>query len=529
MLKILLKQQIARYFATFTIDSKTGKRRKRSAMIPYMILYVYVFGMLTFNFVSIAGPVCPILVDLELSWYYFLMMGLYGLTFTMLLSALSSYNTLYQCKDNELLLSMPIKPQQVLLSRLIPSCIMSMVFVAIALIPTYVIYFINCRFNLLYVFCGLLMLIFISVIGFALSGVLGFLIAQVQARLKKKNIATILLALIFGLGYGVGYTLIQSKMSEFILSLQSHEQTLNNNPILVKLGSAFTGDLSGIAIALTGSLVLGFAVYYLLTSTFLKMVTFKKGFKKVLFKNSMIKAKGYNSALIRRELTHLSKNSLYLMNVCLGTFMQIVGAIVILCFSKSISGLLEAFVDFRFLFAPIIMGVSILFACMNDMTSIMISIEGKSLWLLKALPYKTEQVLQAKLNTHFLFTCIPTALLTLSLSIVVKLPVIQALLCLMTGIIYGIFSGCVGLLIDLKNPKLNCLSEQVAIKQNTNVLIAVGIDFSVLLILGGFYYLTMKLIGTTTYMVLALIVLAIVTLRLYSKVMTKGVESFNEL
>lgn len=529
MLKILLKQQIQRYFATFLIDPKTGKKRKPAGMIPYGILFVYVFGMLGFNFATIAGPICPILVDLGLGWYYFLMMGLYGLTFTTLLSALSSFSTLYQCKDNELLLSMPIKPNQVLLSRLIPSCIMSAVFLLIALVPTYVIYFINYGFNALITLCGLAMMVVISIIAFALSGVLGYLMALVQSRIKKKNAGTLILALLFGFGYGGGYTFIQSKMSDFILALQSQEAVLNLNPIFVRIGNAFFGDLVGLAIALGVALILGFAVYYLLASTFLKMITFKKGFKKNKYKGQMIKARSYEGALIRRELEHLAKNAYYLLNVALGTFMELIAAIVIICIGFKLRPLLEAFADYKYLFAPIIMAASMLFACMNDMTSIMISVEGKSLWLLKSLPYKTEQILQAKLNTHFMFTCIPAALMTISLSIVARIQYTQALLCIMMAILYGIFSGCVGLLIDLKNPKLTCLSEEVAIKQNTNVLVAIGIDFSVLVVFGAIYFFTMSLISTTLFLSLTVIVFALITLRLYSKVMSKGVKNFNEL
>ncbi len=54
-------------------------------------------------------------LPLGYGWLYYALMGLLALAFGVFGSVFSTYAGLYQAKDNELLLSMPIPPRRILL------------------------------------------------------------------------------------------------------------------------------------------------------------------------------------------------------------------------------------------------------------------------------------------------------------------------------------------------------------------------------------------------------------------------------
>ena len=110
MIRALLRKQLRELGAAFLRSSKTGKARSRASAMGYALLFAVLVVVLMLCFAGMALPLASVLLPAGLDWLYFASMGLTALLVSVLASAFTSYSGLFQSRDNELLLSLPIPP-----------------------------------------------------------------------------------------------------------------------------------------------------------------------------------------------------------------------------------------------------------------------------------------------------------------------------------------------------------------------------------------------------------------------------------
>lgn len=106
MTKALFKKQMMEVFSWVYQDKKAGKNRSARGIAGYVLLYLVIFGFLGGVFYIVADMLCEPLVTVDLGWLYFAIMGLIALFMGVFGSVFNTYASLYQAKDNDLLLSM---------------------------------------------------------------------------------------------------------------------------------------------------------------------------------------------------------------------------------------------------------------------------------------------------------------------------------------------------------------------------------------------------------------------------------------
>ena len=104
MLKALFKKQMLEMNAWLFQDKKTGKRRSKAGILGYAMLYLFVFGILFVMFYNVGSMLCEPLVEAGMGWLYLSIMSLMAILLGVFGSVFSTYTSLYQAKDNELLL-----------------------------------------------------------------------------------------------------------------------------------------------------------------------------------------------------------------------------------------------------------------------------------------------------------------------------------------------------------------------------------------------------------------------------------------
>lgn len=106
-----------------------------------------------------------------------------------------------------------------------------------------------------------------------------------------------------------------------------------------------------------------------------------------------------------------------------------------------------------------------------------ISLEGKTLWVLKSYPIPPRKILFAKLKLHMVFT-LPFALLLLTtFCIALKLSVLSLLPAALYIALYIILSACISLIIGLHHPNLDWKNEALPIKQDPWVMLSMLFSF----------------------------------------------------
>ena len=117
MTRALFHKQMMEVFSLVYQNRKTGKNRSKRGIISYVLLYLLIFGFLGVIFFLLADTLCEPLISFGFGWMYMALMGLISLALGVFGSVFNTFASLYQAKDNDLLLSMPISPSPIMTKR----------------------------------------------------------------------------------------------------------------------------------------------------------------------------------------------------------------------------------------------------------------------------------------------------------------------------------------------------------------------------------------------------------------------------
>ncbi len=507
MIKALLKKQMAEAFSWLYFSPKTGKRRSKRGVILSGVLYLLLFGMLGFIFFGLAKSLCAPLRAAGLGWLFFAIIGLVAMFMAVFGSVFNTYASLYQAKDNDLLLSMPIPPSKILIMRLSGVYMMGLLYELTVMVPTLIVWFIDGHPSAFSVIFSVLLTFVLSFFSLSLSCILGWLVALIGGRVKNKSAVTVLLSVVFiAIYYFVCFKANELLTNIIVMPHIYADKAKTVLYPLYQMGKGAEGNALSFLIftAMVGAL---FALVYLvLAHSFLKLATVKSGIAKARYQEKKVKAGNAFSALYKKELGHFASSATYIMNCALGVLIMPVIAVAMLIKGKDLSLLLNSLLAS----VGIDVGVLSLFcvatvclaASMIDISAPSVSLEGKNLWLVQTLPCSGWQVLRAKLALHLTFALPPTLLLTAALLIVFKPSFFYLLLVPLCVLLFVLLTAMVGLALNLKTPNLSWTNEAVPVKQSLSVTVSLFGGWAVVAVLGVLYYFLAKLIAPALYLAL---------------------------
>lgn len=226
MLKSLIKVRLASLAAAMM---KTGKSDKKGVtkgkIVLFGLLYLYVMVVFAFlfgtMFISIAQPFAA----QGLGWVYFTLYAIISFALMAFGSAAVAKSQIFDAKDNDLLLSMPIPPSYILISRMSVLCILNFFYQLVVLIPAAVVWGITVGFSVLSFVSFILISLGVLLFATALSLLLGWLIALASRKAGNKT----LVAVLFSFAFLAVYMYFVSSSQKYIM-------------ILAENGAAVAGD-----------------------------------------------------------------------------------------------------------------------------------------------------------------------------------------------------------------------------------------------------------------------------------------------
>lgn len=502
MTKALFKKQMMEVFSWLYKDRKTGKLRSAQGIAAYVLLYLFVFVSLGSMFYMAAVSLCGPLVEAGMGWLYWCLMGLLSLVLGVFGSVFSTYTSLYQAKDNDLLLSMPIPASRILLVRLLGVYAMGLMYALIVAVPAQLVWFQMAPFSAAGAVCVVLIPLLLSVLVLVLSAILGWVVALVAGRMKHKNVATVVVSLAFIAAYYYFYSQAYSILQTILLNAEAMSAQMKTALYpLYQMGLAAEGNLLSMLIftAIVGVLLA--AAYAVLHRSFLKLATTNRGAAKAVYREQKAKAGSVGGALLQKELRRFLGSATYMLNCGLGILFMPIAAVMLLWKGDMV----REFVSAAFLqeYLPLLAaGAVCMVAAFNDTAASSVSLEGKNLWLVQALPVTGWQALAAKLKLQLLLTLIPAVPLVAAVEWVVKPEPVLAVLIPAVVALYILLMAALGLAINLKMPLLNWTSEVVPIKQSMSVTLALFGGWAILAALAGLYVLLRSVLGLTGYFLL---------------------------
>lgn len=124
-------------------------------------------------------------------------------------------------------------------------------------------------------------------------------------------------------------------------------------------------------------------------------------------------------------------------------------------------------------------GFIVMTSCMTSITSSLISLEGKSYLITKSLPVLPEKILLAKVFMSNLISIPIILVCDVIFFVTFKISILDMVYIILASILVPTFTAMLGILVNLKYPKMNAISDTEVVKQSMSSGIAIMIGFMI--------------------------------------------------
>lgn len=531
MLKSLVKKQFYEIFRTYFVNTKTGKARSKAGIVGMFVFFALLMLFLCGTFFGLSYMLGSVMFFSGHKWLYFSIMGILAVLLGTFGSIFNTYSLLYLSKDNDLLFSMPIPPSKILVSRIVPVFGLSFLYSAIVWLPAVVFNVIAGEVTALSLINGILIEFIIAMFVTALTCGLGYIVAVISTKIKSKSFVTVLLSVLFI----VVYYFLSYNSSALFNSITENSEKIGEGiktwgSLFYWLGSAADGDLVSMIIFALVVSALFFACMIILSKTYLKTVTKNASKKTVATKQKEEKVKSPRASLLSRELKRFTSSTTYMLNCGFGILMLPIVVVLLAIKIDDLYMMLDLLVQEIPTIAgciPLLVATVIcLFVGFNLISTPSISLEGKNLWIIKSLPIKASDVLEAKLNLHILLNSIPAVVAIVVSQILVGTQIVSIVLSVTYVVTFIWLSGSFGLMIGLKNPNFDWTTETMPIKQSVNVLFSMLFGWLVPIISFAAYFLVADIFTVEIYLAVMTGIFLLLSLAFSRYFKTKGSKLF---
>ena len=422
-----LKWQLSQSFLQYSDDrrrrpsrfNRSGRPRgSGTGSLIFSIALMVILWLLAFGIIFLGTMISiPMLDNKGITWVFVALAALFAFLVDGFIGLRLVAAKLFDSKDNELLLSMPIPTWVILAGKAVVLYQRSLIVTSAIMLPFFIwntVY----HFSIYNLIINVLLFICVPLVSLTFRMLLGWIMASISARSRNKNLAGFILGIVFLGSYFLFAGGMVTKIFHMILdNIQTVDFVLST--ALFYFGWIGRGS-TGIAPA-QGLLAILFAIfifaiaYFILSKTFIGIVTSDKGgakSKKSKATSSVKASKqsGIIPSLIRKELTGFAHNPNIFIYFCVGPLFLIAGIIVMIVSPNILFGWLQhaqesspAQAAFFNGIMPVIVCAALSFcACLSNLPCVQISLEGKSFWILRSLPITAGQVMGSKLFVHFI-------------------------------------------------------------------------------------------------------------------------------
>ncbi|MFB0920747.1 MAG: hypothetical protein QMB62_07680 [Oscillospiraceae bacterium] len=504
MFKALLKTRLAAVGAFLFLRGgrQNNKKSSKLKILGFSALMLYAcfafMTMFAMYFQQIAKP----FFQSGLGWLYFTLFAMTAFAMMFIGSVFTVKSQLYEARDNELLLSLPIPPRLILGSRMAMIMLLNFVFELLVAIPALVMWVRAIPVTFLQLFSFIIIILALPLLSVAISGVFGWLIALATGRVRNKSLMTVLFSVIFLGLYFVFFSRANVYMQKLVMNGAAIAGSLGSVAPLFWVGNSIAEpNALQLVLSLIIMLIPFALMYYLLSVTFIRVATARRGVTKIKYEEKAMHSSSLSSALFDREMKHLLSSPVYILNAGLGVIFIVVAAVGLVIKKGTIltlaaqMGFTGGLVCAAAVFALCLLCATVLF------TAPSVSLEGKTLWIVKSLPVTSNDVLNAKLHLHIFLTAPAIIIAAVAAIFVVGPSIADAAILLLAPVFFLMLSANIGLICNLKSPKFDWINETQVVKQSMSVLIAMFISSLIVIVPGVLYFVVIGAkISSTLFM-----------------------------
>ncbi len=448
-----------------------------------VIFTVYVVGCLFFFFGMMFMQLCTQLVAAGQATVYFIFVGLTMFILMFIGSVFITQKQLYEATDNELLLSMPIPPLYIVLSRMAAVLAVNLIYGGFVAIPALVVYFTAAGFNLVTLLIGLFGSLLLSLLSLALSALCGWLLALLLSGTRFKNLFMSIFMMAYFFGFMGVYMNLQKFMSKLIENGATIADALRKAfPPLYHFGKAVAeNDALSLLLLVVMTLVPAALVALLVARSFLKIASRGKG-SSVSYKYTArrLRASSARAAMFKKELRRFLSSPNYFFNAGLGSVFLVLfagwiavkgAAFLPASITVNLQNIPLNLVD---ALQPLMIAAAMMFCVTTNASACSsLSLEGKAFASLKAMPLSYTDVIGPKIAVNFVWGAVPVLAVAAVCLFRLDFSPLTCFLLFALGIITQLFTACWGMFCNLLFPKLDWLNEVLVIKQSAASLFGI--------------------------------------------------------
>ena len=474
MLKTLVRARLSALGAMM-LRSQTRRGSSKGGKILFVILFLYLGGVLAFSMGAMSVLIGKALIPMGLGWLFLAVVGMMAASFCFMGTVFLAQSQLYQSRDNELLLSMPVPSRVIVFSRLLAMLVLNYIYTAVIMVPAGAVYAYLAHpawsFYLWYTL-GFLLLPLLSL---TLTCVLGYVLGAVTSRMRGKTLISMVGMLLF---IGV-YMYASMNLTKYATALIQNGAAIGEAirralPPFYAFGVASaSGDLWQGALLMLWCCVPFAVVTWLIVRGFRAIAIRKQGAPKLTYKAGTLRVSSVYGALLRKELKRFFGTPIYMMNCGFGSVLALALAGYTAFKGPSVLMALGSSYGMGNMVVPIL-AVILAFLCVMDCaTAPSISLEGTNLWILKAHPVPIWSVFWAKISLNLMVNLVPMVVVLPLFAVALDLSALQTLLLCGVVVVFSVFTALFGLSANLLFPRFDWLNETAVVKQSVSTMIAV--------------------------------------------------------
>jgi len=466
-IKLLAKLRLVNFFGIN--EARYGKKpRRRLKLVGFALLYAYLalvlMGMVALMCYGLAalgaGEKIPLCLAVS--------SGMVVLMFTVLRAG----PTLFDLKDYEILSALPLKPAAIIVSRFLTMYLSNAAMTLGVLLPGAIVCGAMLRPGLMYYPMLLLGALLLPLIPMTVAMLLGMLVYMLSARMKRKNLAVMLLSVL---------ALAVVMLLPIWLERQQPERLILGLQTLLDGMRGFYPPAGWFADAVVEGNILKYLAFALGSAAFFGVAAWLVGRRyasicallgshrsRRSFRMTAQESRGALYALYRRELKRFAASPIYMLNCGMGYVLAVILSGVML-FSGA-GSILNLPIPTQLLPRMIVFVLAFCYT-LSPTTCCSISLEGRHWWLAKSLPVSNREILGSKLLVN-LSLVLPAWVLSSALLCICMKPVGSVMLwLLLLPLAYALFASVLGLRINLRMPNFKWENEAVPVKQGKALLL----------------------------------------------------------
>jgi ABC-2 type transport system permease protein len=459
------------------------------------IAVVYIAWAFGYLFYNVFSTLRDAFFALGAGWMYFAVNAVFVFSTCVITTVFTAQAQIFEAKDNELLLSMPIRPSAILTSRILTLLVTEYVFEALISIPALLVWISGGYFTAVGAAFFAAGFVLLPLLALSVSCLLAWLLTILTSGMRRKNIANLVVSVAF-LG---GYFLITANAQRYAAGLIENGSAIAESlkkalPPIYFYGNAIaSGDALHMLLFTLCAIVPFALIIALLSANFIKTVTTKRGIRKREYREQTAKQRSTLAALVRRELARYFGNSMLILNMSLGGMFAVAGGVALVIKRAAAIALLASILPalrlsvsmasggspalgglYALMSSPATLaGLALMFcSSMNCASASLISLEGRMLWILRSAPVRARDALLAKILLHMLVSALP--ILVASALAVFALfggDIAAATLVFILPFVFTLLIAFGGLAINLLLPKFEWLNELQAVKQGMPIIL----------------------------------------------------------